>query len=94
MKSLILVFGIGLLSVSGAAHAQDSLRGPDSSSVQSSTRGSFDSLKTLAGTWLGMVETNPTNPELDGPIRSPCAWVPREMCSCTRSHPEESPSRP
>jgi hypothetical protein len=30
---------------------------------------SFRALKGLAGTWTGTVRTNPTNPDLDGPIQ-------------------------
>jgi hypothetical protein len=63
-----MVFSIGLLSLPRPALAQDTLRAPDSSSVRTA-RAPFDSLKSLAGTWLGKVETNPANPDLDGPIQ-------------------------
>jgi hypothetical protein len=48
------VIFLGLLACSGPALAQDA---------------SFDTLKTLAGTWAGSVTTDPHNPDIEGSIQ-------------------------
>ena len=54
MKSLRLVLAVALVSLSAAAFAQ------------SDAQKSFAQLKTLAGSWEGVVKTFPPTPEADG----------------------------
>jgi len=54
MKSLRLVLAVVLMSLSAVAFAQ------------SDAQKSFDQLKTLAGSWEGVVKTFPPTPEADG----------------------------
>jgi hypothetical protein len=62
------MLGVGLLLLCRPALAQDSVSVRDTTLAKSAARASFDALKGLAGTWIGAVRTEPTNPDLDGPI--------------------------
>jgi hypothetical protein len=68
VRSLPLVFCVGLLSLCRPALAQNSPAGHDTTAT-SRARTSFTQLKGLAGTWNGTVKTDPANPDLDGPIQ-------------------------
>ena len=64
MKSLRLTLSaLVLLSLSTVAFAQAAA--PKS---PSDAQKSFDQLKTLAGSWEGMVKTDPPTPEVDGKL--------------------------
>ncbi|MGP0018363.1 MAG: hypothetical protein ACLPHP_07335 [Candidatus Sulfotelmatobacter sp.] len=54
MKSLHLVLAVALMSLSAVALAQ------------SDAQKSFDQMKTLAGSWEGVLKTFPPTPEVDG----------------------------
>lgn len=70
MKSLPLVLCIGVLLLCGVAFAQNSSPGQEAIASRSDAQISFGALKTLAGTWVGRVTTDPPNPEIDGPIQA------------------------
>jgi hypothetical protein len=59
MRSLRLVLAVVLMSLSTLAFAQ-------SDAQKSDAQKSFDQLKTLAGSWEGMLKTYPPTPEADG----------------------------
>ena len=69
MGSLSLVPCVGLLLLGGPALAQNPSPGHDATPAKSAARILFGALKGLAGTWTGTVKTEPTNPDLDGPIQ-------------------------
>ena len=69
MRSLPLVLCIGLLSLCGLGFAQNSTPGREAIPANSDAQISFAALKSLAGTWIGRVTTDPPNPEIDGPIQ-------------------------
>ncbi len=69
MRRLPWVLGVGLLSLCRPALAQDSPPRRDAAQAKSSALTSFGALKGLAGSWTGTVKTDPTNPDLDGPIQ-------------------------
>ena len=60
---------VGLLSLCPPALARSSPPGHDTAPATSRARVSFGALKGLAGAWTGTVKTDPTNPDLDGPIQ-------------------------
>ena len=62
MKSLPLVFCIGVLSLCRLTLAQNP--GQEAISAKSDAQFSFGALKSLAGTWTGSVKTDPPNPEI------------------------------
>jgi hypothetical protein len=51
------------------AFAQDPLPGRETTPGKSNARISFNALKSLAGTWIGPVTTDPPNPALEGTIK-------------------------
>jgi hypothetical protein len=68
VRSLVLLLCAALLSPCTSAFAQ----GPPpqgAPATQSRAEISFEGLKGLAGQWTGTVKTNPTSPDLDGPIQ-------------------------
>ena len=67
MKTL-LVLCAGALS-SHLALAQAVSPGRAAIAVESASQVSFSALKDLAGSWTGVVTTDPPNPEIDGPIQ-------------------------
>ncbi|HXY04489.1 MAG TPA: hypothetical protein VEI49_13020 [Terriglobales bacterium] len=69
VKSLLLVLGIGMLSLCRFAVAQKASPGQEASAAKSDAQVSFGALKSLSGTWAGVVSTDPPNPEISGPIQ-------------------------
>jgi hypothetical protein len=68
VNPLLPLLCIGLFSSYRLAPAENSSSGRASIPAESRAQASFDSVKGLAGTWNGVVTTDPRNPELDGPI--------------------------
>ncbi len=69
MNSLPLLLCIVMLSVCYPAFAQNASSGREAVPAKSGGEISFDALKSLAGTWTGVVTTNPSNPDINGPIQ-------------------------
>jgi hypothetical protein len=68
VKSLPLVLCIGVLSLC-LTFAQNPSTGQKAIPAKSDVQISFDTLKSLAGTWTGPVTTDPPNPDIDGTIQ-------------------------
>jgi hypothetical protein len=68
VKSLPLMLCIGQLSLCRLTLAQNPSPGQEAIPAKSDAQISFGALKSLAGTWTGLVATDPPNPEIDGPI--------------------------
>ena len=66
MKSLRFTLPVVLLSLSLVAFAQHDE--PPSAAPKSDADKTFDQLKTLAGTWEGVVKTFPQQPGMDGKL--------------------------
>jgi hypothetical protein len=64
-----LVTCIALLSLSRLTFAQSPAPRQEAIPAKSDAQISFGALKSLAGTWTGRVTTDPSNPEIDGPIQ-------------------------
>lgn len=69
VKSLLLVLGIGVLSLCRVTRAQNTSPGQPAIPATSEAQNSFAALKGLAGTWTGRVTTDPPNPDIEGPIQ-------------------------
>lgn len=69
MRFLRFALSVVLLSLCTVAVAQDHDVQKQQPTPKSGAEVSFDTLKTLAGTWTGQVTTDPRNPEIDGPIQ-------------------------
>lgn len=69
MKSLPLVLCIGVLSLCRLTFAQNTSPGQKAIPATSDVQISFGALKSLAGTWTGLVTTDPPNPDINGPIQ-------------------------
>jgi hypothetical protein len=68
-KSLLLLLCIGMLPLRRLAPAQNPP--PEQKAVPAEPAGqtSFGALKSLAGAWTGVVTTDPSNPDINGPIQ-------------------------
>jgi len=64
MKSLRFLMPVVLMSLSTVALAQSDMHKTTDKIVPSEAQKSFDTLKTLAGTWQGSVTTDPPIPEM------------------------------
>jgi len=70
MKSLTRTLTIALMSLSTLAFAQSSEHKSADSPKPTPAKQSFDTMKTLAGVWLGPVKVEPPMPEMDDkPLR-------------------------
>lgn len=69
VRSMLLVLCIGAFLLCRATSAQNSSAGKEVLPANSDAKTSFDALKGLAGTWTGQVTTDPSNPEINGPIQ-------------------------
>lgn len=65
MKPLFFSFITLLLSAS-PSFAQSTAEPSSPEAASSDTQAAFDKLKTLAGTWVGPLETTPTEPAVEG----------------------------
>src|ERR1035441_10265111 len=62
MKFFRIALSIGLISLSSLAFAQSTATPIAPTEAQKS----YDILKSLAGTWLGTIKTDPVQPVMDG----------------------------
>ena len=69
MKSLPLMHCIGVLLLCRLTFAQTPSPGQKAIPPKSDIQVSFGALKSLAGSWIGVVTTDPSNPDIDGPIQ-------------------------
>lgn len=69
MKPLPVVLCVGVLSLGRLTFAQNPSPGQETIPGKSDAQLSFGALKSLAGTWTGLVRTDPANPGIDGPIQ-------------------------
>ena len=83
MKKVRFALAFALVSLCTLAHAQ---------SAQSEAEKSFERLKTLAGTWEGVVTTDPKTPAIDGKIMQVTLRV--TSMGNTLMHEMTTPSRP
>ena len=60
---------IGVMSIGSLTLAQSSPSAQQGTAAKTDAQRSFGILKSLAGTWSGIVTTAPANPDLDGPIQ-------------------------
>jgi hypothetical protein len=69
VRSLPLTLCIALISLCCLAFAQNPSPGQEAIPGKSAPQVSFGALKELAGTWTGSVTTDPSNPDIEGPIQ-------------------------
>jgi len=68
VKRLLLLLCIGALSLCRLVFAQNTSPGREAAAAKPDALASFAMLKSLAGTWTGLVTTDPPNPEINGSI--------------------------
>jgi hypothetical protein len=69
VKSLPLMFCIGVAASGSSALAQNPSNGQEATPAKSDSQLSFGALKSLSGIWAGPVTTDPPNPGLEGIIQ-------------------------
>jgi hypothetical protein len=69
IKSLPLLFGISMVPLCRVALAQNASPGQKAAPAEPGGQVSFAALKKLAGTWTGVVTTDPPNPDINGPVQ-------------------------
>jgi len=66
MKSFRFVSSVALMLLATVAFAQSEMHKVTDKAAPSDAQKSFDTLKTLAGTWQGTITMTPPNSEIDG----------------------------